>query len=102
MLAIDGNHLLWRIYNRKTGAVNLERRVPISSIRGLKWIVPKPADCKHGQDYANAQLRFITAQRSSLTLPSEFFAARYRRRIEAALKLKLPTLKIVEELESPD
>ncbi len=91
LLAIDGNQLLWRINNRKTGAVALERRVPLRSIRGLKWVVPIPADSRRGRDYANAQLRFITDERSSLTLPDEFCASAYRGRIEAALK-------IVEEL----
>ncbi|MGZ4962565.1 MAG: hypothetical protein ACXWC8_08440 [Limisphaerales bacterium] len=96
LLVIDGDYLLWRIYNRKTGAVGLERRVPLSSIHGLKWVVPKHA--QEGHDQMHAQLRFITAERNSLTLPDEFFAARYRRRIETALKQKLPTVKIVEEL----
>ena len=102
LLAFDGSYLLWRIDNGKTREVILEKRLPLDSIRALKWVVPKPADCRHGQDYANARLFFITAERSTHTLPDEFFPASHRRKIEAALKQELPTLTIVEKLESPD
>lgn len=101
LLAIDGRHLLWRIYNGKTGQMTLEHRLTLTSIRALKWVVPKPADCRRGQDYANARLLFITDERSSHTLPAEFFPASYRHKIETALKQELPTLQILEKLESP-
>lgn len=101
LLAVDGSHLLWRIYDGKTKGVILERRLALSSIRALKWVVPTPADSRGGQDYTNARLLFITAERSSHTLPDEFFPAAHRRKIEAALKQSIPNVNIVEEFESP-
>jgi hypothetical protein len=102
LLAIDGSHLLWRIYDGKTKEAILERRLALSSIRALKWIVPTPADSRRGQDYSNARLVFITAERGSHTLPDEFFPAAHRRKIEATLKQRIPNVNLVEELESPD
>lgn len=102
LLAIEGRYLLWRISNRKTGQVALEHRLALDSIRALKWVVPMPADCSRGQDYGSARLLFITAERSTHTLPEQFFPAAYRRKIEAALKQELPALEIVEKLESPN
>ena len=101
LLAFDGSHLLWRIYNGKTKEIILEKRLPLDSIRALKWIIPIPPDCRRGQDYTSARLLFITAERSSHTLPDEFFPAAYRRKIEGALKQRLPGIEIVEKFESP-
>jgi hypothetical protein len=102
VLAMDGSYLLWRIYDGKTSETILEKRLALSSIRALKWVVPTPADCRRGQDYSRARLLFITTGRASHTLPEEFFPASHRRRIEAALKQRITSLDIVEEFESPD
>lgn len=101
VLAIDGDHLLWRMYNPKTGQVILEQRLALSSIRALKWVFPK-WNRWGGEEVPDPGLLFITAERSSHTLPEEFFPARHRRRIEAALKQRIPDLKIVEKHESSD
>lgn len=100
LLAFDGASLLWRIHEEKSRRVLLEKRLAISSIRALKWVVPDSRE--EGHDFSHARLLFITAERSSHTLPDEFFPGLYRRKIEAALKQRLPDVKIVEQLESPD
>ena len=100
LLAFDGSWLLWRICDGKTREILLEKRLPLVSIRTLKWVVPRPEDCRHGQDHSNAQLFFVTAEGGTHRLPDEFFPAPHRRKIEAALKQEIPSLTIVEKLES--
>jgi hypothetical protein len=82
----------------------MERRLALHSIRALNWVFPK---CQKWSgletpSISDPSLVFITAERSSHSLPSEFFPASYRRRIEAVLKEKIPGLKIVEKHKSHD
>jgi hypothetical protein len=104
LLAIDGCHLLWRIYDPKTGQAAMECRLALHSIRALNWGFPKYEKWSGTEtpSISGPSLVFITAERSSHTLPSEFFPASYRRRIEAVMKEKIPGLKIVEKHEFHD
>jgi hypothetical protein len=102
VLAFDSSHLLWRIYDGETQEAIFEKRLALSSIRVLRWIVATPANSRRSQDYSSARLLFVTAEHSSHTLPDEFFPAAHRQKTEAALKQRIPDLKIVENLESTD
>ena len=92
-LGVEGADLVWRISSGKTGQTLCEKRLPKSSVRGLAWVTPAPST---DAEPAAPRLFIVTQNRGSHELPSEFFAACYRRKIETALREHIPGLAITE------
>ncbi len=88
-LTIDEDFLVWQTQEGKSGGIQ-ETKLPLGQIRALEFVVPREggASC--------AELFFIDIQGNRHALPTEFFPGIYRKKIESAVRQRVPALEVIE------
>ena len=94
MLAIEGDDLVWRIHSKEPGDCR-EERIPLRSVQTLEVVIAQ--EDGHSEISPEVKLYFITSQQNKRELPSEFFPGVYRKRIVAAIRQRIPDLRVVEK-----
>jgi hypothetical protein len=95
LLAIDGDFLVWRVRSKESGAAQ-ERRIPLKSLRTLKFVMPQSALSNNSRLGGWEDLVFIDMHGNRYELPSEFFAGVYRKKIVSMIRERLPNIEVQE------